>query len=139
MPKQDLVDQFRSLSTVNKVGISLAAFNAIGIVLVLAQLGSIAGVKADLQSAISNSTEQFTNAIDQAVISLNANMTTLNCSGTYTGKINIDFPDIPSKYYFSGDLWGGRITGTMEKNKWDLSFPSRTPDGESGTIALSCE
>jgi len=139
MAKQDLIDQLRSLSMVNKIGFSLAAINAIGIVLVLVQLGSIAGVKSELQSTINDSTEQFTTAIDRAVGDLNANMTTLSCSGTYNGKIDIDFPSIPSTYYFSGNLRGSWITGTMEKNKWDLTFPSRIPDGESGTITLSCE
>ena len=137
MANEDLVTQFQSLSTINKIGFGLAGVNAIGIILVIAQVAGLAGIKSELQNAIYDSTDQFTNAIDIAVRDVSASLTSLDCTGTYSGKLDISDTDAPTSFRFNGYMLGSSISGNMTANSYpSLSFGS---DKESGTMSLSCK
>jgi hypothetical protein len=137
MANQDLVTQFKSLSMINKIGFGLAGVNAVGIVLVIAQVAGLAGIKSELQGAIYDSTDQFTTAIDIAVRDVSASLTSLECSGTYNGKLNISDSGAPTSFRFNGYMLGSSISGNMTSNSYpSLSFES---DKESGTMSLSCK
>lgn len=71
MANQDFVKQFRSLSTMNQIGLGLAIFNAVALILVVVQLMGFESMKSDLENAIYD-------ASDRQIM--------LTCGGTYSGK-----------------------------------------------------
>jgi hypothetical protein len=139
MANQDLVTQFRALSTINKIGLGLAGLNAIGIVFILAQVAGLSGMKSDLQSSINDASDKFTTAVDFAVQEMQDSVTSLSCSGTYSGKLKINFPDAPTSFNFSGRIFGSSIYGDMTSFGGGLGGGLFSSDTESGSITLSCE
>jgi hypothetical protein len=146
MASENLGTQFQNLSTINKIGISLAGFNAVGLILVISILSSLTGVKAELQSAIDNSTDRFnatltdaesriTSAVDQAVSEMSSSGISLTCSGTYDGSLNLSIPKAPDSFSLSGSVFGSSIYGSI-RSQSIIGFAGRNT--ESGSMSLSC-
>jgi hypothetical protein len=71
MANNEIVTQFRGLSTINKIALGLAGFNAIALILVVVQLMGFESMKSDLESAIYDASDR---------------QITLTCDGTYSGE-----------------------------------------------------
>jgi hypothetical protein len=147
MASENLGRQFQNLSTINKIGISLAGFNAVGLILAISILSSLAGVKAELQSAIDNSTERFNatlseaefrinSAVDQAVAEIGSRGTTLTCSGTYNGSLSLT--QAPDSFRLTGSIIGNSIYGNLQGQRSILD-PIGGRNTEGGSLKLSCK
>ena len=146
MANQDLVSQFRSLSTINKISLGLAGFNAVGLILVLSLLSGVAGIRSEIQGALDDSKRQFnttlsetevrlTAAVDQAVAQIGSGSTGQSCSGTYSGDLSLSIPEAPDSLSLSGSILGSSIYGNLRSTGFSGYYGSNT---ESGSISLSC-
>jgi hypothetical protein len=146
MANQNLVRQFRSLSTINKVGISLAGFNAIGLLVALSLLSGVAGIRSEIQGALDDSKRQFnatlaetesriTAAVDQAVLQIGPGGEGQTCTGTYSGSLDLNLPEAPDSFSLSGSILGSSIYGSLRSSSLSGFYGSNS---ESGSISLSC-
>ena len=146
MANQDLVSQFRSLSTINKIGLGLAGFNAVGLILALSLLSGVAGIRSEIQGSLDDSKRQFnttlsetearlTAAVDQAVAQIGSGSTGQSCSGTYSGDLSLSIPEAPDSFSLSGSILGSSIYGNLRSTGLSSYYGSNT---ESGSISLSC-
>jgi hypothetical protein len=145
--QERIQSEFKAMTAPQLVILGGIALNTLLALILLAQLSGLSSLKTSLDSSISSVEQRINDAlakteialqtsVSNAVAAINSSGSSLTCSGSYSGSVNIDFPNYPDYYSLSGSVTSfGSMTGTLRS----YSLPSLTSYNDStGTISLDC-